>query len=129
MGYAIEPMQAWFGALFASILIGIPWVIWHYPSISQQGYNAVWIVWGTLVTIVVRVLIVCIFKNIIKSLFACILFHTLMNFRRILYPKDEIHTPLVDYPYIHYVVITVVVILLWDSKTIVKFGFTETLTQ
>ena len=129
MGYAIEPMQARFGALFASILIGIPWVIWHYPSISQQGYNAVWIVWGTLVMIAVRVFIVWIFNNTGKSLFACILFHMLMNFRRIMYPKDEIHTPLVDYPYIHYVVITVIVILLWDSKTLVKFGFTETLTR
>ena len=63
MGYAIEPMQTRFWALFASILIGIPWVIWHYPSISQQGYNAVWVVWGTLVMIAVRVFIVWIFNN------------------------------------------------------------------
>ena len=63
MGYAIEQMQTRFGALFASILIGIPWTIWHYPSIIQQGYNAVWVVWGTLVMIAVRVFIVWIFNN------------------------------------------------------------------
>lgn len=40
MGYAIDPMQNRFGALKASIIMGIPWVIWHYPSIIQQGHNA-----------------------------------------------------------------------------------------
>ena len=36
MGYAIEPMQERFGALPASILMGIPWAVWHYPSIIQH---------------------------------------------------------------------------------------------
>ena len=37
MGYAIEPMQKRFSALSASILIGVLWAVWHYPSIIQQG--------------------------------------------------------------------------------------------
>ena len=126
MGYAIEPMQARFGALTASIFIGITWAVWHYPSIIQQGHNAVWIAWGTLGTVAVRILIVWIYNNTGKSLFACILFHTLLNFGRILYPKDEIRNPLVDYPYIHYsliAVVAVVVILLWDSKTLANCRF------
>jgi uncharacterized protein len=124
MGYAIEPMQSRFGALYAGILIGIPWAVWHYPSIIQQGHDAVWIAWATLGTIAVRVLIVWIFNNTQKSLFACILFHTMMNLGRPLFPKDETHNPLVDYPEIHYSVIAVValiVILFWDSKTLTKF--------
>jgi len=130
--FPITDMVAAFTPTIAAILIGIPWAIWHYPSIIQQGHNVVWIASGTLGTIAVRVLIVWIFNNTGKSLFACILFHTLLNFGRILYPKDEIHNPLVDYPYIHYVVIAVVavvVILLWDSKTLAKLRFTKTLTQ
>ena len=63
MGYAIEPMQKRFDALKASILMGIPWAIWHYPSIIQQGHSALWIAWGTLGTIAVRVLIVWIYNN------------------------------------------------------------------
>ena len=43
MGYAIEPMQKRFGALGASVLVGIPWAVWHYPSIIQQGHNFYWI--------------------------------------------------------------------------------------
>ncbi len=130
MGYAIDPMQKRFGALLASILMGIPWAIWHYPSINQQGHNAIWIAWGTLGTVAVRVLIVWIYNNTGKSLFACILFHTILNLGRPLFPKDESHNPLVDYPYIHYTVfalVSVVIAILWDSKNLSMFRFNHKL--
>ncbi len=126
MGYAIEPMQKKFGALGASVLVGMTWAVWHYPSIIQQGHNFYWIAWATLGTVAVRVLIVWIFNNTGKSLFACILFHTMMNLGRPLFPKDELHNPLVDYPYIHYSVIAaiaVVVIFCWGSKTLTSYRF------
>jgi uncharacterized protein len=128
MGYAIEPLQVRFGALSASIIIGIPWAIWHYPSIIQQGHNAVWIAWATLGTVAVRVLIVWIFNNTRKSLFACILFHTMFNAGRILFPKDKIHNPLVDYPQIHYsliAVVAVIVIFLWGSKSLARYRYAD----
>ncbi len=129
MGYAIDPLQERYGALSASILIGIPWAVWHYPSIIQQGHSLTWIAWGTLGTVAVRVLIVWIYNNTGKSLFACILFHTMLNVGRPLFPKDEIHNPLVDYPEIHYSLIAVVaaiVIFLWGSKTLARFRYAET---
>ncbi len=124
MGYAIEPMQKRFGALGASILIGILWAVWHYPSIIQQGHNLYWIAWATMGTVAVRVLIVWIYSNSGKSLFACILFHTMLNLGRPLFPKDEIHNPLVDYPEIHYSLIaitSVIVIFLW-SPTLTRLA-------
>ena len=127
MGYAIDPMQDRFGALKVAILMGIPWAIWHYPSIIQQGHNATWIAWGTLGTIAVRVLIVWIYNNTQKSLFACILFHTLLNLGRFLFPKDNTHNPLVDYPAIHYstiAVTAVIIAFLWDSKTLSRYKYT-----
>jgi uncharacterized protein len=125
-GYAIDPIQDRFGALKASILIGIPWAIWHYPSIIQQGHNTAWIAWGTLGTVAVRVIIVCIYNNTGKSLFACILFHTLLNLGRVLFPKDNTHNPLVDYPDIHYstiAVTAVIIVFLWGSKTLARYRF------
>ncbi len=125
-GYAVEPMQARFGALAAGILIGIPWAIWHYPSIIQQGHSLTWIVWGTLGTVAVRVLIVWIYNNTGKSLFACILFHTMLNVGRPLFPNDETHNPLVDYPEIHYsiiAIVAVIVVILWGSKTLARFRY------
>ena len=129
MGYAIEPMQERFGALAASIMMGIPWVIWHYPSIIQQGHNLSWIAWATLGTVAVRVLIVWIYNNTGKSLFACILFHTMLNTGRPLFPKDDLHNPLVDYPEIHYSVIAitaVIVVFLWGAKTLSEYKYIQT---
>ena len=126
MGYAVEPMEERFGALAASILIGIPWAVWHYPSIIQQGHGLTFIAWATLGTVAVRVLIVWLFNNTGKSLFACILFHTMLNLGRPLFPKDEMHNPLVDYPYIHYSLIAIVafvVIFLWGSKTLATYKY------
>ncbi len=126
MGYAVEPMQERFGALAASILIGIPWAVWHYPSIIQQGHDLTFIVWATLGTVAVRVLIVWIYNNTGKSLFACIMFHMMMNVGRPLFPKDEMHNPLVDYPEIHYsliAIVAIVVVILWGSKTLARFRY------
>jgi uncharacterized protein len=126
IGYAIEPMQKRFGVLSASILIGIVWALWHYPSIIQQGHNFYWMIWATLGTIAVRVLIVWIFNNTGKSLFACILFHTILNLGRPLFPKDETHNPLVDYPEIHYsviVVITVIILFVWRGKNVIRENY------
>ncbi|MCY7358329.1 MAG: CPBP family intramembrane metalloprotease [Rudanella sp.] len=126
MGYAIDPMQERFGALSAGILVGILWAVWHYPSILQQGHDLTWIAWGTLGTVAVRVLIVWLYNNTGKSLFACILFHTFLNLGRPLFPKDELHNPLVDYPAIHYSVIAimaVVIVFLWGSKTLARYRY------
>ena len=122
-GFLLEPIQKKFGAFLAGILIGIPWAIWHYPSMIEQGRNTIWIFWGTIGTIAVRVLIVWIYNNTDKSLFACILFHTSLNIGRIMFPTDNNHNPLVDYPYVHYTVIstlTIIIILLWDRETFSK---------
>jgi hypothetical protein len=127
MGYAIDPMQKRFGALSAGILIGIPWAVWHYPSIIQQGHSLTFIAWATLGTVAVRVLIVWIYNNTGKSLFASILFHTMLNLGRPLFPKDETHNPLVDYPEIHYSIIAIIalfVVFLWGSKTLARSRLT-----
>ena len=126
MGYAIDPMQDRFGALKASILIGIPWAIWHYPSIIQQGHGFIWLLWGTLGTVAVRVLIVWIYNNTQKSVFACIFFHTLLNLGRVIFPKDETHNPLVDYPDIHYgtiAITAIIIVFLWGSKMLARYKY------
>jgi membrane protease YdiL (CAAX protease family) len=124
MGYAFEPMQKRWGALGAALVIGVPWAVWHYPSILEQGHNFIWILWGTLGTVAIRVLIVWIYNNTNASLFACIMFHAMYNTGRPLFPHSASLNPLVDYPAIHYSVLAVtalIVALLWDSRTMTKF--------
>lgn len=117
MGYAFEPIYKKWNALTTAIVIGIPWAIWHYPSMINQGRSLVWILWGTLGTVAARILIVWIYNNTGKSLFACILFHALYNLGRVLFPSDEIYHPLVDYPQIHYSVI-----ILFAAVVTIFFG-------
>jgi uncharacterized protein len=126
MGYAVDPLQKKWGALTTSIVIGLPWAVWHYPSIIKQGHHVTWILWGTLGTVAIRILIVWIYNNTGKSIFACILFHTIYNLCRPLFPKDKLHNPLVDFPEIHYstiAIIAIIVVLLWGSRTLTKFSF------
>ena len=68
-----------------------------------------------------------IYNNTGKSLFACILFHTMLNVERLLFPRDGIHNPLVDYPNIHYSIIAIaagIVVCLWGSKTLAHYRYT-----
>ncbi len=128
MGYAADPMLQRWNALSTALLIGLPWAIWHYPSIIKQGHDATWIAWGTLGTVAVRVLIVWIYNNTQRSLLACILFHTLFNVGRPLFPKDELHNPLVDYPFVYYsiiAIIAVMVVFLWGSKTLARYRYAQ----
>ena len=43
MGYAFEPMQERFGALKASILLGISWALIHIPLFTASGMSSFWI--------------------------------------------------------------------------------------
>lgn len=123
MGYVYQPLERRWGALSAALVIGLPWAVWHYPSMLAQGRNFTWILWGTLGTIAIRVTIVWIYKNTGASLFACILFHALYNLGRVLFPQDTQVNPLVDYPAVHYGVIAViamVIALLYGKALSVK---------
>jgi hypothetical protein len=47
-----------------------------------------------------------------------------MNLGRPLFPNDETHNPLVDYPEIHYsliAIVAVIVVILWGSKTLARY--------
>lgn len=126
-GYAVDALQERWSALTTAITLGLVWAVWHYPSIIQQGHGLIWILWATLGTVSVRILMVWLYNNTGKSVFVCILFHSIANIGRILFPKDQSHNPLVDYPDVHYSIIAVaavIVIFLWGSKTLARYRYT-----
>src|ERR1035438_5412850 len=78
-GYAIDPMQKRSGALQASIQLGGIWVLFHIVALIQAHRSMEWIGWWSLWSISSRVILVWLYNNAGKSVFATILFHAMIN--------------------------------------------------
>jgi len=85
-GYAIDPMQNHWGALKASILLGLIWAVYHYIGLVQAYRSVEWIAWWTLYTVAARVIMVWLFNNTGKSVFGMALFHMTINATWLLFP-------------------------------------------
>lgn len=69
-GYAIDPMQARWTALQASVLLGLIQALWHIVPLIQAHRPAAWMAWRCLYAVAARVLIVWLYNNTGKSVFA-----------------------------------------------------------
>jgi membrane protease YdiL (CAAX protease family) len=87
--YALEPMQARWGALQASLLLGLFWAVYHYVGLIQAYRSITWIAWWTLYTVSARVIMVWLFNRSGRSVFGMILFHMTINVTWLLYPIDN----------------------------------------
>jgi CAAX protease family protein len=85
-GYAIDPMQERWNALEAAILLGFVWAAWHVVPLVQAHRSLAWIAWWWLDSVSARVLIVWIYNNTGKSVFAAALFHAISNVTWQLFP-------------------------------------------
>jgi hypothetical protein len=119
-GYAIDPMQDRWGALPASILLGLVWAIWHIVPLVQVHRSAVWIAWWSLGTVAARVLIVWLYNNTGKSVFAAAVFHTMMNVSWQLFP---IHGSYFDQRINGAImaIAAVVVVVVWGPRTLAGY--------
>ena len=79
MGYSIDPLQQRWGALPASLILGAVWALWHYPGLLQEHRAVDWIAWWSLGTLALRVIMVWLYNNTGRSVFAVTLFHTMSN--------------------------------------------------
>ena len=125
MGYAIDPMQARWSALQASLIIGTLHAFWHYPSMIGLGQTPALMAWGTLSTISLRVLMVWLYNNSGRSVFAVVLFHAMANTGRSIFPGGRASFEANDAA-IGYSIITiaaVAVIFLWGSKSLAKYRY------
>lgn len=78
-GYASEPLQIKYGSLKASLILGVVWAIWHIIPYVEMGKPARWILFQCLSTVLLRIVMFWIFNNTNKSIFAMILFHSMIN--------------------------------------------------
>lgn len=123
MGYAIDAMQARWGALSASLIMGSLWAVWHFPSMIEIGQAPVLMVWGFFVTVAFRVLYVWLYNNTGGCIFGVIVFHAIANTGRSIFPGGrtvfELANAAIGYAAIS--LVAVMVVMLWDAKTLTQF--------
>jgi membrane protease YdiL (CAAX protease family) len=121
-GYVINPMQNRMGALKASIILGSVWAIWHVVPYIQTNNIAAWIAWQCLNTVGLRVLIVWLYNNTGRSVFAAILFHATINVSVFLFPNyGSRYDPAITGVIV--ASIATIVIFLWGSATLARYRY------
>jgi uncharacterized protein len=119
-GYALGPMENRWGTLKSGLILGVIWAIWHIIPFMQTGNTGSWIVWQSLKTVAMRILIVWVYKNTGRSTFAAILYHTAENVSWALFPNYSSHyTPSVT-NLVNWMVVAIIA-QRWRAKTFSQF--------
>ena len=94
MGYAVSPLQDRWSALTASLILGLIWAIWHVVPDIQAHQNWAFIAGQRFYSVMLRILIVWLYNNTGKSVFAAVLFHDMDNVSVYsLFPNDPYYDP------------------------------------
>jgi membrane protease YdiL (CAAX protease family) len=113
-------MQDRWGALKASLILGLVWALFHLIPDLQNGQTATWILWQRLGTIATRVLIVWVYNNTGKSVFSAIVYHAMYNVSWALFPNygshyDPFVTSMITF------LVTGIILFGWGSKTLARY--------
>lgn len=121
MGYAVDPMQDRWSALTTGLILGSVWALWHVIPWLETN-NLIWVAGQCFSTIGLRILIVWLYNNTGKSVFAAIIFHDMINVSEFLFPNYGSHYD----PFISgaiTAIIVVIVTFLWGPKTLARYRF------
>ncbi len=118
-GFAIDPLQERYGALRASLIVGVVWAAWHFIPLAEAHRSLSFVAWWTLGTISLRVIIVWLYNNTGKSVFVAALFHAMTNLTWQLFPVDgSFYDPRVMSPILALVAVAVTVA--WGPGTLAR---------
>lgn len=90
-GYILDPMQDRWSALGAGCVLGVVAAAWHLPALLLSHRSPSWIAWWCLYAVAVRILIVWLYNNTGKSVFAVAVFHATLNLSYLLFPVYGSH--------------------------------------
>jgi len=122
LGYAIDPMQDRWGALKASIILASVWSLWHLWPYIQTNNGLAWVIWQSLGSLPLRILIVWLYNNTGKSILAGTLSHAMINVSEFSFPNYGSHYD----PFISSIIFALaaaIVIFLWGPKTFTRYRF------
>lgn len=116
-GYALEPLQARWGALPAGSLLGLVGILWHLTPLLLMGRPPTWIAWWCSYALTFRILTVWLYNNTGKSVFAAALFHATLNLAYALFPVDGSHFDM-RLASLVMAVVALLVVMAWGPKTL-----------
>ncbi len=118
-GYAVDPLQDRFGALWASLIIGVIWAVWHFIPLLEAQRSLEFIAWWSLWTVSARVIIVWLYNNTGRSVFVAAVFHAMINLTWQLFPVNgSFYDPRVSGPIA--ALTAVLVAILWGPRTLTR---------
>lgn len=121
-GYAYDRLRARWNALETGFILGLIWALWHAIPYLQTGQGAWWIVWHSMVTVVLRVITVWLYVNAGHSVFIAVLFHAMCNVGYFLFPNYGSHYD----PFVAFWILllaTGAIVLLWGPRTLAQFRY------
>lgn len=118
-GYAIDPMQARWGAVGAALAMGLFWAAYHYVGLAQAHRSLLWIAEWTVGTIALRVIITWLYNNTRRSVLTAALFHMTINVTWLLFPvAGSYYNPGVTGAIL--TVVAALVVVGWGPRTLVR---------
>ncbi len=120
--YATDPLLKRFSPTLVGIMLGIPWALWHLPSMIQIGQSTGLIAWGLFATVAFRVIYVQLYSNLGRSVFSIVLLHALFNAGRVAFPggRDGFEQGDAMVGYVLVVTIAIILSLIWERVRFVS---------
>jgi membrane protease YdiL (CAAX protease family) len=121
-GYIIDPMQDRWNALPSSIVLGLVWAVWHSVPFVQAQRSPAWIAWQCLVLVATRVLLVWLYNNTGRSVFAVAVCHAMVNVTWQLFPVNgSYYDPRVTGLIVTF--LAVIVAFVWGPQTLAQYRY------
>jgi len=90
-GFALPRMEERFGALGASLLLGLLWGLWHFHPLNFPAYKD-WMFWFLLMTVLASVIYAWMYNHTGGSVLLAALFHAATNFSEYVVPISPVNT-------------------------------------
>jgi CAAX protease family protein len=121
-GYAIDRLQDRWSAVAASGIVGIVWALGHIVPFIQLHHTPPWIVWQCLGMVPFRILIVWLYNNTRKSIFAAVVFHAMSNVSQFSFPNNgSYYDPF--FAFLMLVLTAAIVIVVWGPETLARYRY------
>ncbi|SBT39415.1 CPBP family intramembrane glutamic endopeptidase [Micromonospora narathiwatensis] len=124
MGYLGGVLQQRRNALWAALLLGTVWAVWHIVPYAQAGHSVRWITWQCVLTVALRVIIFWLYNNNAGSVLLASLFHASINVSDALYPVDgSAYNPVISGAVI--VLAAAAIAFLWGPTSLTRFRYSS----